>query len=313
MKKIYLLFAFAFSTATLFAQVLFTFGTNAVSKEEFLQAYNKNKTTVADKEKSLREYLDLYSRFKLKTKAASELKLDTLQQLRFDLLNFRTQIEENYMSDQKGIDSLVNEAFERSRKDIHTIHFFVPIDEKDSTKGYKAIQEIYQALQAGETGYVALIKAQTDKGIQAKKGDLGYITALSIPYIYENIIYVLQPGAVSKPFRTITGWHVFKNEAERKSIGKWKVAQILLAFPPNTTPEDKKVIAAKADSLYKRLLAGDNFATMANVYSNDKLSFLRGGELPVFGTGKYESSFENRIIELKNDSDISKPFLTSYG
>jgi len=73
-----------------------------VSKDEFLRAYNKNKTAVTDKEKSLREYLTLYSRFKQKVKAAQELKLDTLQQLKYDLQNFSSQVEEGYLNDEKG-------------------------------------------------------------------------------------------------------------------------------------------------------------------------------------------------------------------
>jgi len=85
MKKFYLLFAMAFSYATVHAQTVFTYGNNAVSKEEFLRAYNKNNSPVTDKEKSLREYLDLYSNFKLKVKAAEELHLDTLPQIQYDI------------------------------------------------------------------------------------------------------------------------------------------------------------------------------------------------------------------------------------
>ena len=44
------------STA-LSSQTLFTYGTRAVSKDEFLKAYNKNKTYEKSDEKALREYL----------------------------------------------------------------------------------------------------------------------------------------------------------------------------------------------------------------------------------------------------------------
>ena len=98
MKDILLLFTFVVGFSPLFSQTLFTYGNNAVDKDEFLRAYNKNKTTTDDKEKSLREYLDLYSKFKLKVKAAKDAKLDTLPQLSGDLQNFRSQIEETYMT-----------------------------------------------------------------------------------------------------------------------------------------------------------------------------------------------------------------------
>src|SRR2546428_12256072 len=112
MKKLYLLFALTFVVMQLFSQTLFTYGTNQVGKDEFLRAYNKNKTPVTDKEKSLREYLDLYSKFKLKVKAAQQLRVDTLQQLQIDMQNFRSQVEEGYMNDEKVVNDLVEEALQ---------------------------------------------------------------------------------------------------------------------------------------------------------------------------------------------------------
>src|SRR6187399_2541857 len=124
MKKILLLFAFAVLTTVSFAQTLFTYGNTAVDKTEFIRAYNKNKTPVTDKEKALREYLDLYIKFKLKVKAAMELSLDTLPQLQYDAQSFRSQIEDSYLNNDKAVNDLMNEAFVRSQKDLHVLHFF---------------------------------------------------------------------------------------------------------------------------------------------------------------------------------------------
>ena len=97
MKKIILICMPCFLALHVFSQPVFMYGNNEVSKDEFLQAYNKNINKADDKEKSLRDYLVLYSAFKLKVKAAKELKLDTLSQLKYDMLNFRKQLEEGYM------------------------------------------------------------------------------------------------------------------------------------------------------------------------------------------------------------------------
>src|SRR4051812_2487566 len=108
----------AFNTS---AQTLITYGNNTVSADEFFRAYNKNNTVVTDKEKSLREYLELYTNFKLKVKAASELRLDTLAHIKNDIAGFRTQVQDNYLTDEKAVSALYNEAFERGKKDIHVI------------------------------------------------------------------------------------------------------------------------------------------------------------------------------------------------
>ena len=148
MKKIYLLIALACSHAAVFSQTVFTYGPHAVSKDEFLRAYNKNNSPVTDKESSLREYLDLYSNFKLKVKAAEELRLDTLPQIQYDITNFRQQVEENYMSDEKGTNKLLDEAFIRSQKDLHVLHFSIPVPEikADSQIAHRQIEAAYTAL-----------------------------------------------------------------------------------------------------------------------------------------------------------------------
>src|SRR5436190_22989629 len=117
MKKTLLLAFIFLACLSSFSQTLFTYGPFAVSKDEFWRAYNKNKAPVVNKEQSLREYLELYYKFKLKVKVAEQMRLDTLQQLKHDLQNFRSQVEELYLNDEKAVNALVDEAIDRSRWD----------------------------------------------------------------------------------------------------------------------------------------------------------------------------------------------------
>jgi len=312
MKKFYLSFAMLVFLSSAYSQTIFTYGSNAVSKDEFLRAYNKNNTPVKDKEKSLREYLELYSNFKLKVKAAEELRLDTLAQIQYDIENFRHQVEENYMSDEKGLAKLMDEAFERSQKDLHVVHFSVSIDPsakpEDTLRAYRNIIAAYESLNAGDNNYQQV----ADKN-NIRFGDLGFITVFTVPYSYENIIYSLKPGQVSKAYRSKTAWHLFKVTEERKSIGKWKVAQILFTYPPAIGEADRAVIKHKADSVYELLKKGDDFGKLAKEFSDDKLTYMTGGEMPEFGTGKFDSDFETEVFKLKEDGDITKPFTTQFG
>jgi peptidyl-prolyl cis-trans isomerase SurA len=134
-----------------------------------------------------------------------------------------------------------------------------------------------------------------------------------LPYEFENAIYATKPGEVSALVRSRNGLHIFKNLGERKAKGKIKAQQILLAIPPGTDEAAKKQIAAKADSLYKRLLAGDNFDKLAFAFSNDYVSAGNGGKLPDIGVGQYSPEFENILWSLPKDGAISKPVLTSHG
>ena len=44
-------------------QTLFTYGNKAVSKQEFLRAFNKNPTPDAERKKALADYLNLYTNY----------------------------------------------------------------------------------------------------------------------------------------------------------------------------------------------------------------------------------------------------------
>jgi peptidyl-prolyl cis-trans isomerase SurA len=317
MKKIYCLLIAAAMAPALSAQPIFNYGNTPVGKDEFMRAYNKNKSPEADKESALREYLNLYINFKLKVKAALTQRLDTLESLKADVSNFRNQVQETYMNDTKGVSVLVDEAFDRSQKDLHVLHFYVSVDEKmnrdDTTRARKAIEEVYDELKKGTTNYDEMLEEISGKYFPAKGSDLGFVTAFLLPYKYENIVYSLKPGAFSRPYRSKSGWHVFKVTEERKSAGKWKIAQILLAFPPEGAGFKLEELKAKADSFYTMLKKGANFGEMAKEYSQDKLTYLNSGEMPEFGTGKYDLPFETAVFKLKKDGEISTPIQTQFG
>lgn len=291
MKKLFLFFIFAFLSSGIFSQTLFTYGNNAVTKSDFLRAYNKNKTVVPDKAMAIREYLDLYIKFKLKVKAAKDIRIDTLASIANDLQNFRSQIEESYLNDQSRVNQLVEEAFQRSQKDIHVAYAFYPLN------NYR------DSLAVGTAHTLA----------KEKWADIGFITVFSLPYEFENILYRLKPGEESMPFRTKNGFYIFKNIEERKAVGKITAAQILIALPEGAKAEDKINAQRIADSVYTSLLAGADFGEAAKNISNDQMTYMSGGVMPEFGVGKYSPDFENKVFAIQKDGEITTSFPTQFG
>jgi len=97
--KIILLIFLSWSTLLInvAAQTLFSCGNRKVSREEFLKAFNKNKHTGDSSDIPMREYLAMYTVFKMKVNEAYEMKLDTLAHLQYDLMNFRSRLENDYL------------------------------------------------------------------------------------------------------------------------------------------------------------------------------------------------------------------------
>lgn len=310
MKKIILTLVCFAALQTTFSQTLFTYGTHPVSKDEFVRAFNKNPNLTSDRQKALREYLNLYINFKLKVQAAIDAGLDKDATQQYELENFRRQVADNIINDEANVKDLVQEAFNRSKKDIHVEQLYIEVPAgTDTISAYKSIHAAYDELNKGKSfGEVA-----KSYGTGAAVSDLGYITIFTLPYNLENIVYSLKTGTYSAPVKTKLGYHIFRNVEERKPLGSRRVAQIVIAFPPDATQEEKAVAKRKADSVYELVAKGEDFANMAAKVSNDLSSSQNGGELPEFTTGTYSADYENVVFSLKNKGDIARPFGSSHG
>jgi peptidyl-prolyl cis-trans isomerase SurA len=121
MKGLYASLLSILLASAVHGQTLFTYGPYKVGTQEFLNAYRKNNTG-EDNAKAREDYLELYTRFKLKVREAYDLHLDTLPNQKADLAGFRRQIEGPYLTDNEELNRMTEEAFVRSQKDIRLSH-----------------------------------------------------------------------------------------------------------------------------------------------------------------------------------------------
>ena len=300
------------------AQTLFTYGSYSVDAKEFLRAYKKNNTQpVTNKAKSVSEYLDLYIKSRLKIRQAYDRRYDTLPHLVMEVANLRSQVADNYMTDPELMTRLTNEAFQRSQKDIRVAHIFISFRNAsgfiDSAAATTKLNAILRQVSSGIDFMQVAAENSDDPSAKKNRGELGYITVFTLPYDFENAIYNTPVGKYSATVQSKAGYHIFKNLGERKAVGKIKAQQILLAIPPGADDVLKKQLSARADSLYKRIQAGDNFNRLASSFSNDYVTAANSGIMPDIGVGQYEPAFENALWALPKDGAVSKPFLTAHG
>lgn len=314
MKRIGLTFISITIMTCSFAQILFTYGNKAVTKDEFVKAFNKNPNISGIRKKALHDYLELYIKFKLKVQAATDAGLDKDATQQNELQNFRNQVADNIINEQANVKALVKEAIERSQKEIHLAQVFIEVPgNADTTDAYKNIYTAYKQLKEGKDFGAVSQSFSTDEATKQAKGDLGFISVFALPYDLETIAYNLPSNSLSAPVHTKAGYLIFKKIGERKSLGTRRIEQILVALPPDATAEDKKVASNKADSIYRLLLKGISFEDLAAKLSNDLSSSDSKGELPEFSSGTYSADFEAAAFSLQKPGDLSKPFKTSYG
>jgi peptidyl-prolyl cis-trans isomerase SurA len=297
------------------AQTLFTYGKDSVSVKDFVHAFRKNNPT-SKSEASFKEYLNLYIASRLKIKEAVANGYDTLPQFVAELENLRAQIMPGYLNDKSAVDKLVNEAFTRSQKDIQLAHIYISFPRNvsyDTTAARNKAEEAVKQISSGKAFSDVAKQYSDDPAAKTTGGNLGWITVFNLPYELENLAYATPAGKTSNIYKSKAGYHIFKNVAERKALGRMKAAQILVAFPPEADAPAKERVKLLADSIYNRLQKGDDFAKLATEFSNDVVSAASGGVMQEFGVGEYDPLFEQNVFALTKDNDITKPFLTAHG
>jgi len=297
--------------------VLFTIDNQAVQASEFSYIYAKNNRDDADfTEKSLREYLELYTKFKLKVREAYAMGLDTIPQLQTELAGYRKQLADSYLTDKEITDRLVTEAYNRMQEDVQVAHILIktnPNVATDTLAAYTKIQAAYKRLQAAESWDVVVRQTSEDNPTKETGGDLGYVTAL-LPngfYAFETAAYDTPVGKYSMPIRTSLGYHVVKVTNKRPARGELDIAHILLRV--KTDGSDDKAVKTRIDVVYAQLVAGERFEEEAKKVSEDKATAERGGAIGPIAINQYEKSFEDAVFALANDGDYTAPVRTRLG
>jgi peptidyl-prolyl cis-trans isomerase SurA len=114
------------------------------------------------------------------------------------------------------------------------------------------------------------------------------------------------------PEAEIANYYKDNPEEFTTSEEKFKLAQILIAAPADTTPQHLQELRKKADDVHQQAVKkGADFGSLALQYSDDD-SKTKGGELGEFAPGDLNDAVLAAIKNSK-DGDISPVVKTKYG
>ncbi|MBP8023269.1 MAG: peptidylprolyl isomerase [Paludibacter sp.] len=286
-----------------------------VYKSEFEYIYNKNNSNNSLDKKTLDEYVDLFVNFKLKVEEAKAQGLDTTQSFISELAGYRSQLTRPYLTDSKVDEQILREAYDRMKEDVEVSHILVRIPQgatpADTLTAWKKINSTLKRLDKEDFAKVAK-EISEDQSAEENGGYIGWVTAFRTVYPFETVAFNTPVGKISAPVRTAFGYHIIKVHNRRKSQGEILVSHIM-RFTAEGDEAKNKAAKQKTDSLYQRVLAGDDFGKLASEFSEDRGSATRNGELPWFGSGRMIPEFENAAFALKNTGDVSTPIQSAFG
>jgi len=332
MKKIVMLLVTVVFISTIEAKekkepVIMTVAGKDIPLSEFIYIAKKDSSIDFNDKNAVNNFVELFKDYKLKVADAESFNFHTHPKFLEDLENYKRQLQESYLEDKSGQDVALRKIYDRSKiiPGFKHILFRFPVGEiysgvsgilpKDTVAPYNSAMEAYNRIMSGES--FESVGESLTKDVEDRV--VSYTTVqnvfpLEMTKTMEEKVFTMEPGEISLPVRSPGGFHVIKLEKRIPNPGKVRVAHILTMFPANNPTEAEKAETLRqSDSIYQRVMAGDDFAELAKKYSKDSVSGINGGVIPLFGIGQMIESFEKAAFALEKEGDISKPIETRYG
>ena len=327
MKRICLLFVWVGLITTVEAKekkepVVMTVAGKDVPLSEFVFMAKQGNGIDFKNKKSVEEFVELYKVLKLKVADAEALTFHKLPKFDAELENLSLQLKASFLTDNSNEDSLLNLMYERTKNipDIKHIYFRYPeelfqrgqILTKDTVALYEKAIAAYNRIINGESFEAAGESLKNDSNVFYLAQEQVF-PLQQYPKPLDECIFTMKPGDISKPVRSNFGFHLFKVDQIRPNPGKVRIAHILTAFPSSEPTEDEREATRKrADDVYQKALAGEDFTELVNAFSDDTV--YSRGLLPEFELGSgILAPLETAAFALENIGDISKPVQTNFG
>ncbi|GGY00158.1 chaperone SurA [Litchfieldella qijiaojingensis] len=196
-------------------------------------------------------------------------------------------------------------------------HILVALPQSPSSsevsEAQNKIQRLASELAAG-ADFAELAAAESDGGQALNGGDLGWRRDGELPSLFADVVPHLEVGEVSEPLRSTSGFHLVKlvdreGGAQQAVVREHRARHILIETTPN---RDEQRAEALANQIRQRLVNGENFAALAQQFSDDSGSALNGGELGWLRPGQTVPAFEEAMNALEV-GEISQPVRSRFG
>ena len=144
-------------------------------------------------------------------------------------------------------------------------------------------------------------------------GLMDWRKAIDMPELFENALKEKSIGHISEPLESGSGFHILKLEDKRGQFvqfeDQWNARHILL-IPSAIRSNDETEIQLK--EIRQRVIEGDDFALLAEEFSEDPGSAKIGGDLGWMGLGVFTPTFEEIMLNTEIGT-ISEVFESEFG
>ena len=201
--------------------VVMTINGNPVLRSEFEYSYNKNNSeTVVDK-KNVADYVPLFVNYKLKVLAAEAAGIDTTSAFRKEFLSYRDQqVRPSFINDD-DVEQEARKIYKETQTRIDSngglvrpSHILLMLKQNATQAEQDAAKlradSIYTALVKGANFADLARRLSDDKGSASRGGDISWVQKGQTVKEFEDVVFAMKKGELSKPFLSPFGYHIVK-------------------------------------------------------------------------------------------------------
>ena len=144
-------------------------------------------------------------------------------------------------------------------------------------------------------------------------GLMDWRKAIDMPELFENALKDKSIGYVTEPLESGSGYHILKLEDKRGQFvqfeDQWNARHILLIPSAIRSDDETK---NQLQEIRQRVMDGEDFALLAEEFSEDPGSAKQGGDLGWMSLGVFTPAFEEVMLSTEIGS-ISEVFESEFG
>lgn len=285
---------------------------------EFEKAYEKNSGSYekakTDSFEAYKNFADLYVNFKMKLRDAAIRGYDSDQTLMDELNDYKKKVGASYILEKQLVEPALKDLYELRKIEIRASHLMIRPDASGEEAAREYSQALLDSIKAGQATFEELVQRHSqDQFSKPNDGDIFYFTAAQLPGEFEEAAYKTDAGKVCQEVvKTQYGYHIIKVTDKKNRIAKVKASHVLASFTGQDGQVDSAAAKTKIDLVQSKINAGEDFAKLAQEFSDDTGTKENGGDLGQFERRMMVQPFDEAAFNLEV-GEISDIITTNFG
>jgi peptidyl-prolyl cis-trans isomerase SurA len=297
--------------------VLAEFGNDEVKMKEFEDAYAKNaggwEKAKEDSISKLKNFLDLYVNFRMKLRDAVVKGYNKNPKLQAELQDYKRKIGLTYFIEKQIVDPGIEELYYKRKYELRVSHIMFRLTMQNEDSIRSLANAVLDSIKHGSSFEGMVMRYSADTYSKPYQGDIYYITAGLVPEEFETAAYKTPVGQVyPEVVETRFGLHILKVTEKKERIPMIKASHILVDFKDDSSKFDTVQAREKIDSIMQKIKNGESFSNLAQMYSEDPGSKIKGGDLDYFERRRMVKEFDEAAFAL-DSGQVSDVVRTNFG